>query len=124
MVVGHVYVPAAGWGLTRDGDVAAEADQHATARHDVRRSFGGEVRGEGFAGRAEVELDPARDDDGASRLAEANRPPTRDPVRDEIHRHAVAGDGSEIGVVAGQSHRGPHRRVDGAVRQLGAAQRG
>ena len=64
VVVGDPHRPAAVGGRTRDGDVAAEGDEHAGADRpcDRRRRA---VGGERLRSRAEIELDAVRD---------ANRP--------------------------------------------------
>ena len=64
VVIGERDLPAAVGLGSRGAQVTTEVDEGAAAEHGVD-AVGGPVRGEGFCGRAEVEVDAAREDDQA-----------------------------------------------------------
>src|SRR4051794_5629134 len=109
MVVGYPHAPATGRRLARDGDVAAEVDQHAY-RERRRHTCGCAVRGERLGGGAEVELDSLGNAHAPARVVDLERAPAwrgRDP---DPHRRALAHLG-EVAVVAGKSQ----QTADGGV---------
>ena len=80
VVVRDPQGPASRWGVTGDGDVAAQADQHpASGRHygRPRRAIGGQR----LRGRAEIELDARRNADHAAIRVELDRSPTGDGLK-------------------------------------------
>ena len=122
MVVGDPDRPAGGGRRARDGDVAAEVDEHARAlgcRGRPPRPRGRQPapsrwrRGRGSR-RAGIRTTPR-----ASSTDTALQPATR---RGDEPGRPVA-DGREVAVVAGEDERLPDRGIDDPVGQRGGAQR-
>ena len=78
MVVGDPHAPAVGGRRAGDGDVAAEADEHAAARPPRWARSRGAVGGQRLGGRAEVEADAASEPDRPGARGRPDRPPAGD----------------------------------------------
>ena len=121
MVVGDPDRPALGGRRARDGDVAAEVDEHGRApgRRGGRR--GRAIGGQRLRGGAEVQAHASRDPHHAARRIDRHRPPARHPGGDEPGRPVA--DGREVPVVAGEDERLADRGIDDPAGQRGGAQR-
>ena len=102
VVVGDADGPARRRRRPRDGDVAAERDQHARAVTCGGRP-GGSVRRPGLRGRAEVELEPAGDvSSSRSRSSSMSRQVARRGATGPQRPRAACADERERPVVAGR----------------------
>src|SRR5665647_396733 len=109
--------PSAAWRLTGNGDVAAEADEHATAQC-FGDPFGRSIGSPGFRGRAEVEAHADRNSEQAGRFVELDLPPPRDVSNRDTERPTVCRHRGEVAVIAQRLDGAPERRVDVAVGEL------
>src|SRR5690348_7021503 len=115
----HADLPPCRWRGPGDGDIAAQADQDATA-DPGRDTAGGTVRGPGLGGGAQVEPD-ARGHDQRPALQADLTPAGHFPGR-ELDARSFRLDVREVAVVAHRGHGRADRRVDVAAGQPGRAQ--
>ena len=122
--VTRIGQPPRRWG-SGDGDVTTEANEHASVRAgagrlpaDTNRS----VNGESLGGRAQIELDPLGDPDGAPCPVDGHQLPSRYRPGGQAQWRAVRVDGSEIPVVAEEADGRADGGVDHPGGEAGAAE--
>ena len=123
-VLRDLNVPALLRRFARDRDVATQADQDASAVHRLERRRRGEIGGERFRGRAQVDLDTGVDLDTPRGGEKADPPPPGHREHSQRERVAVSGNRAEIDAVAGVANRCTDRRIDRATGDFGGAQCG
>ena len=116
MVVRDPQGQPPGRGVAGDGDVAAEADQHANSRRDCSRPSR-PIGGQRLRGRAEIELDARRNTDRAMIRIELDGSPAGDRPKARPEASAVTKQYlRERAVIAGAAEVGPDGRVDEPAR--------
>ena len=108
-----------------DGDVAAEADEHATVASTAAAAARAAIGGERLRGRAEVELDARRNTDRAMMPVELDAFASRRPARSSAGSESPSRSDTlrERAVIAGQLRSvRPDRRVDEPARAAATSQ--